>query len=172
VGVPEAADDAAPALAAVRVGAVRIAVDVRESVMLAVVGDPVDGRALDGHRAVHGQRDAHRSGRVERAVGQEAVVADRDTEAGDHVHDGEDGEVEPRDPSAPEEADRGDEAEKRKDHGNECHPAFKIHGLKARPKFRAVLALIVTSRCQFFCACYKVGACPLMRHGRRSRPRP
>ena len=51
VGVEEAAQGAAPAVAVVDVGAVRVALLVGEGVVLAVVGDPGDDRALDRGRA-------------------------------------------------------------------------------------------------------------------------
>ena len=51
VGVEEAAQGAAPAVAVVDVGAVRVALLVGEGVVLAVVGDPGDDRALDRRRA-------------------------------------------------------------------------------------------------------------------------
>ena len=51
VGVEEAAHRAAPAVAVVDVGAVRVALFVGEGVVLAVVGDPGDHRALDRRRA-------------------------------------------------------------------------------------------------------------------------
>jgi len=51
-------------------------------VVLAVVGDPVDDRSLHGHRAEHRERVAHGGASLEGAVGEEAVVADRDPNGG------------------------------------------------------------------------------------------
>ncbi len=51
MGVEEAAQGAAEAVAVVDVGAVRIALFVGEGVVLAVVGDPGDDRPLDRRRA-------------------------------------------------------------------------------------------------------------------------
>ncbi len=55
VRVPEAAQHAADAVAVADVRAVRVALDVGVGVVLAVVGDPGDHRALDGHRAERGE---------------------------------------------------------------------------------------------------------------------
>ena len=56
VGVEEAAQRAAPADAVVDVRAVRVALLVGERVVLAVVGDPGDDRALDRRRAEDGEQ--------------------------------------------------------------------------------------------------------------------
>ena len=53
VRVREAAQRAAQAAAVVDVGAVRVAEAIGVGVVLAVVGDPGDHGALDGHRAEH-----------------------------------------------------------------------------------------------------------------------
>ena len=63
------------------VRAVRVALLVGVGVVLAVVGDPVDDAALDGHRAEDGERVLDRLGGLERAVGEHPVEADRDAEA-------------------------------------------------------------------------------------------
>ena len=77
---------AAPAVAVVDVGAVRVALLVGEGVVLAVVGDPGDHRPLDRRRAEDRQHGAcsQRLG-LEGAVGEEAVEADRDPEPGEDV---------------------------------------------------------------------------------------
>jgi hypothetical protein len=61
---------------------VRVAVIVGEGVVLSVVGDPVDHRALHRHRAERRQRVLDRPRRVEGAMGEHPVVADRDAEPG------------------------------------------------------------------------------------------
>jgi hypothetical protein len=75
------------------VGAVRVALFVGERVVLAVVGNPVDHRSLQGHRAQHGERVAQPRPRLKGAVGEEAVEADGHANRGQHVHDGEDRQV-------------------------------------------------------------------------------
>ena len=58
-------------------GRVRIALLVGVRVVLAVVGDPVDDRALDRHRAqARRRRTRPASARLERAVGEQPVEAD------------------------------------------------------------------------------------------------
>ncbi len=93
VRVPQARDHPAQARAVAGVGAVRVALFVGERVVLAVVGDPVDHRALQRHRAEDRERVAQPRARLEGAMGQQAVKADRDAERGQQVHDGEDRQV-------------------------------------------------------------------------------
>jgi hypothetical protein len=84
-------------------------------VVLAVVGDPVDDRALDRHRAEDGERRAQPRLRLERAMGEHAVEADRHPEADEDVGDGEDGEVAGGDRAAPEQPQGDEEAGERQD---------------------------------------------------------
>ena len=93
VRVPEAAQHAADAVAVADVRAVRVALDVGVGVVLAVVGDPGDHRALHRHRAEEGEEILGRLVGPEGAVGQQAVVADRDAGGGDQVHHGQDRQV-------------------------------------------------------------------------------
>src|SRR5215213_8921979 len=94
VRVPQAAQHAAPAGRAMRVRAVRIALLVGECVVLAVIGHPVDDRALDRHRAEDPERRPQPRLGLERTVREQAVEPDRDAEADERVHDREDREVE------------------------------------------------------------------------------
>ena len=90
VGVEQPADVRVPepgeAAAVADVGGVRVALLVGVGVVLAVVGDPVDHRALDRHRAGGGERVLERLVGLEGAVGEHAVVADRDPDRGDQIH--------------------------------------------------------------------------------------
>ncbi len=93
----------------------RVAVAVGELVVLAVVGDPADHRALDGQRAGDGQRDLHRPVGLERLVREEPVEADRDAVTGEPVHDHRHNDVGPAEPAAPRQRDRGDQGQERHD---------------------------------------------------------
>jgi hypothetical protein len=113
----------------------RIALAVREVVVLAVVGDPADRRSLDGHRAERDDPVAHRPRRLERAVRQQAVVADGDPEAREHVADPEDHEIAPRHVAPPEQEDRGEEPGEGHGDGDDvrrfppsAHFALFVHG--------------------------------------------
>src|SRR3954451_22327021 len=108
-------DEAAQALAATDVRAVRIALLVGMRVVLAVIGDPRDHGPLDRHRAHRGEEILDRLARRERAMGEQAVEADGHPEAGDEVHDAEEDEVvgahavAPEQGDGPEEGDEGDD---------------------------------------------------------------
>ena len=85
--------------------------------MLAMVGHPGDDRALDRHRAEDREQPPNARARLERAVREEAVEADRDAQAGRDVHDREHEEVvvaERRAPQLP-----GDQSEG--EHGQDGH---------------------------------------------------
>ena len=75
--VPEAREPGAVA----DVRAVRVALLVGVGMVLAVVGDPVDHRALERHRAEDREHVLDRLVGPERAVREQPVVADRDAEA-------------------------------------------------------------------------------------------
>src|SRR6185503_21146369 len=91
-----------------------------------------DDAALDGHRAGDRERDAYRPRGLERAMREEAVVADRDAEAGDRVHEREDREVLPADRLVPQQHDRAEERDERKDDGDEVGDAMRTgHGFGA-----------------------------------------
>ena len=115
VGVGQAAQRSLPAGAVVDVRAVRIAGAVRERVVLAMVGDPRDDRALDRRRAQGGEDAAHERRGLERPVREHAVKADRDAEPGQHVHDQEDPDVVPAQPLAPDLPADDQQAEHRQD---------------------------------------------------------
>ena len=76
VGVPQAAQAAAVS----DVRAVRVALLVGVRVVLAVVGDPIQHRALDRQRAEDRERALEPRVGLERAVGQQPVEADRDAD--------------------------------------------------------------------------------------------
>ena len=130
VRVPEAGEHAAHALARVGVGAVRVALLVGEGVVLAMVGDPVDHRALDRHRSEDRERGAHPGLRVERAVRQHAMEADRHAEADGRVHHGQDREIESGDEAAPEQVERGEEAEEGDDDGDDRDATLERGGVR------------------------------------------
>jgi hypothetical protein len=92
---------------------VRIAIFVGEVVVLAVVGHPLDHRALDRERSEDGEAVAdHRSG-LERAVREQAVKADCDAQARRRVSDCEQDEVDRLDEAPPAQHDRDREAQER-----------------------------------------------------------
>src|SRR6185437_6910981 len=131
---------------AVPVRRVRVALVVGEGVVLAVIGHPVNKEPLDGHRAEHGKRVADGSHRVERAVGEEAVVADGDPEAGRHVHDAEDREVGPADPLIPQQHDRTQEGNEGNEDGAEVRVLLELrHRFEHTEVICAVLPSIGTS---------------------------
>ena len=102
-------------VAVVDVGAVRVAFLVGEGVVLAVVGDPGDDRALDRRRAEDREEAVQPAVGLEAAVGEVAVEADRDPEAGEEVHAEEEEDVGPVQGDAPDlpggeaEGDEGDQ---------------------------------------------------------------
>ena len=111
--------------AVAHVRAVRIALLVSVGVVLAVVGDPVEHRALQAHRAEHREQVLDALVRLERAVREQAVVADRHAEAEQHVRGGHDREVDPVDPAVPEQHDGGDQAEERHDDADQVRGALR-----------------------------------------------
>ncbi len=130
VRVEQALERAHPALAELDVGRVRVALLVGVRVVLAVVGDPVDDRALHRHRP--GDREAvlDRLEGLERAMREEPVEPDGHAEAGDEVHDGERDEVADADVAVPEQDDRREERDERQDDGDQVDGAFGLgHGL-------------------------------------------
>ena len=118
VGVREAAQRAAPAVAVVDVRRVRIARHVGEGVVLAVVGDPGDHRAFDRHRAERGEGRAHPLLRLERPVGEMPVEADRDAQPRQDVEGHEDDDVAPVQQALPGQHGGGANGDERHDGGS------------------------------------------------------
>jgi hypothetical protein len=99
------------------VGAVGVAGEVAEAVVLAVGGDPLDNGSLDGGRSEHGEQRAQRASGLEAAVGEQPVVADGDPHDGQQVADGQNDQVLPVQGVAPgEEHCKAQECER--DHGH------------------------------------------------------
>jgi hypothetical protein len=115
---------------------VRIALLIRERVVLAVVGHPVDDRALDRHGAEDRERRTQPRLRLERAVREHPVEADRHAEPDEDVHHGEDGEIQPRDEPAPQQVDRSKEADEGQHHGDDRDAALEGGGVGMRMRMR------------------------------------
>ena len=111
--------DRAVAVAGVR--RMRIAVLIRERVVLAVICDPLGERPLHRHAAQDRERRLHRRARLEGAVREVAVEPDRDAEGADHVHPGHDREVARVEGDAPEGARGEHDPERRHDDRDERH---------------------------------------------------
>ena len=77
--------EAPEAVAVADVRGVRVALLVGVRVVLAVVGDPVEHRALQAHRAEHGEGVLDRLVGLEGAMGEHPVEADRDAGAVEEV---------------------------------------------------------------------------------------
>ena len=114
------------------VWAVRVTLDIRELVMLAVVRDPGEHRSLDRHRAEDRERPADPPSRLERPMREQAVIADRDPHAREHVADSQEQQVGPADPRVPEQADRGDESDEREHHSQEVRELVRACHLAGR----------------------------------------
>ena len=134
VRVPEPGDRPLYA-AAVAVRRVWVALLVGVRVVLAVVGDPRHHRSLDRDGAEDRQRVLDRLVRLERAVGEQAVEAERHAVAGDHVHDRQHREIAPVDQRVPQQDDGDDEAEEREQDPGEVEPAVHGgHGVESYPQ--------------------------------------
>ena len=105
--MPQPGQHTAHAVAVADVGAVRVALFVGVRVVLAMVGDPGNHRALDGHRAEHGKDVLEWLGGLEGTVGEETVKADRDADRGRQVHRRCDRKVVGVDQAVPKQHDRG-----------------------------------------------------------------
>src|SRR5206468_9132312 len=97
VRVPEALDEGLEVVAVAPRG-VWVTLLVAERMVAAVVGNPADDGTLDREAAGDGERDPHRSRRLERAVGEVAVEPDSHAMPGDRVHDDGDQDVVPAEP--------------------------------------------------------------------------
>ena len=136
VSVPEAAQAGAVA----DVGRVRVALLIGVRVVLAVVGDPVEHGALHRQRAGDGERVAQPSLRLEGAVGQHPVEADRDPAGRHEVHRREDPQVDPVHPGAPQQDDGQQDPDEGDDHPGEVGVALSArHTLEARMHVRPPL---------------------------------
>src|SRR5215218_10261334 len=118
VSVEEASQDARPAAAVTDVGAMGVALAIRAGVMLAMVGNPRDDRALDRGRPERCDHPArHRAG-GEAAMREEPMEADCDAEPGGDVGDGEDRKVAPTQGFVPE-LPPGEPEEQERNHRDE-----------------------------------------------------
>ena len=101
------------AVAVPDVRAVRVALHIGELVVLAMIRDPGHDVALDGHLAEDGEGVADTAVRLEGPVREEAVIPDGDSDARQHVADGEDRELGRADHPLPENNDRDHEPDQR-----------------------------------------------------------
>jgi hypothetical protein len=113
--VDEAADRPVEPVAVAHVRRVRVSFLVRESMVLAMVGDPLCDRALHGHGAEDAERPLDHGSRVEALVGEVAVEADRVPDRGEDIEDDQQDQVHPVEGDAPEEPHRRQEPERRDD---------------------------------------------------------
>ena len=113
--VVQAAQRSTPAIAVSDVRAVGIALLVGEAVVLTMRGDPLDHRPLDRGRAERAQHDPHRRARLEAAVGEQAVIADRHAETRQQVGDRQHDQVLPLQDSSPRQPGRPAEQSERHD---------------------------------------------------------
>src|SRR5262249_21237866 len=128
VRVDEPLQRAEDSVAVAYVRRVRVTLLVREGVMLAVVGHPLGQRALHGHAAEDRERRLDRRSRLEAAMREVAVEADRDPERADEVHRDEQHEVDRVEADTPEQAHRRQEADGRDDDGDHGHDLARSAG--------------------------------------------
>lgn len=98
--MPEAADEPNNA-AALMMWRMNIVGIVAVLVVPAVQPDPMDHRPLDGHRTECRQHDLNRQVRLERAVNQQPVEANADTDHRENVEPEQQSEIGPVEPPAP-----------------------------------------------------------------------
>ncbi len=104
----------------------RVAFGIRVSVVLAVVGHPVEHRPLN-RQGADDREDALDSWvGLERAMGEQAVKADGDPARGEQIEAGEQGEIGAVDPAMPQQNDGGDDAEERDDNTGEIGGLFGL----------------------------------------------
>jgi len=89
-------------VAVIDVGAVGVALLVGKGVVLAMVGDPGDDRALDRRRAEDREQAVQPPGGFEGAVGEVAVETDCYPQPGEEVHADEEEDVAPMQGAAPD----------------------------------------------------------------------
>jgi hypothetical protein len=116
--MPDASQDAEHALV-MDVGRMRVARLVGVLVMATVHGDPPQERPLDRHRAEDGEDELHRDVRLERAVNEQPMVTDRDSQAGQDVESQQEAQVGPVESPAPDDERDCNHAEEGGDDGEE-----------------------------------------------------
>ena len=98
-------------------------------VVLAMVGHPVHDRTLNGERPEDREQIAQGAVGLEGAMGQQAVVADRDAQPRRQIHAGEQLEVERIDAVIPQQDEREQEREERQRDGDHvCVSLEACHG--------------------------------------------
>jgi hypothetical protein len=128
-------------------------------VVLAVVGHPVDHRSLHRHRACCGEQVLDRLGRAERAVREHAMEADRDAEAGEQVHHGQQRQIVDPDDLVPEHHDGGDDHERWQDHREQVGDAGAFrHVLDPMTQVDEVVRPIPTSSRRQSVGCRQMSA--------------
>ena len=152
VRVPEPAHRAEHTRAEAHVRRVRVALDVRVRVVLAVVRHPLRHGALRGHRTEDREHGAHPGERLEALVGEVPVEADRDAEPGDDVQHEQQREIDGRDCDPPPGSRNGDQAEWRERDGDERDDPSRETGRMER------LGVLVDRRCGHSNLCSFAGA--------------
>jgi hypothetical protein len=94
-------------------GAVGVALAVRVRVVLTVIGDPVEHRALDRQRTHDGEDPLEPRVRLKRAVRQEPVKADGHADRGQQIHPSEDRDIGRVNRAVPEQNHRDQHADER-----------------------------------------------------------
>lgn len=85
-------------------------------VVMTMVSDPAEQRTLDRHATENPEQGSDWAGRLERSMREKAMEADRNSQAGQGVHDQHHGEMRPAEQAAPTKPSRSDGANKRADH--------------------------------------------------------
>ena len=105
----------------------RVALPVRERVMLAVISDPRNDRAFDRRRTKDRQRRPDRTRGLKRAVGEQAVKAHRHAKTGKHVQQQEHENVVPAQQAVPQLPANEEHAEDRnRRHDPHDHPITSL----------------------------------------------
>jgi PucR C-terminal helix-turn-helix domain len=117
--VPKAGEHSPNAPVRGDVGTVGVALFVGMGVVLAMVGHPGDRRSLDRHRPEDREQVLEWLRGLKRAVGEQAVEADRYPDRGQQVHESGDDQVGRSDPAVPEQANCQQGREEGDYHGTE-----------------------------------------------------
>src|ERR1700722_11710245 len=113
-----------------QVGRVRIARLVAVLVMAAMQSDPADQVSLHCHRTERGQNESDHGVGLKRAMGEQAVEADGDTQRGQNVHAQKQAEMNPAESPPPKEDSCDCKAGKRHDDRRQIEQAYpKGHAL-------------------------------------------